>query len=72
MRKLLRGDRDQQTGFRRASGETLGWTEVVRAVSDTWGEPWEELLHSRGSGIGSEEYSRAYSPFYRAESVGMD
>src|SRR3981081_882817 len=50
MRKLLQGDRDQQTGFRRASGEALGWTEIVRAVSDVWGEPWEELLHSRGSG----------------------
>jgi hypothetical protein len=26
----------------------------------------------RGSGIGSEENSRAYSLFYHAESVGMD
>jgi hypothetical protein len=31
MRTLLRGDRDEQTGFRRASGKTLGWTEIVRA-----------------------------------------
>jgi len=31
MRKLLWGDRDQQTGFRRALGESLGWTEIVRA-----------------------------------------
>jgi hypothetical protein len=31
-------------------GETLEWTEIVRAVSDAWGKPWAELLHSRGTG----------------------
>jgi hypothetical protein len=50
MRKLLRGDRDQQTGLRRASVEALSWTEIVRSVSAVWGKPWEELLRSRGSG----------------------
>jgi hypothetical protein len=32
MRKLLRGEPDQQTGARRASAEGLEWTEIVRAV----------------------------------------
>jgi hypothetical protein len=50
MRKLLRGDRDQQTGLRRAVREALAWPEIVRAVSDEWERPWEELLHFRGSG----------------------
>ena len=50
MRKLLRGDRDQQTGLRRASAEILSWPDIVRSVSEVWGEPWEELLHRRGSG----------------------
>lgn len=50
MRKLLRGDRDQQTGLRRAAREALAWPEIVRAVSDEWERPWEELLHFRGSG----------------------
>ena len=50
MRKLLRGDPDQQTGLRRASAAGLSWAEIVRSVSEVWGKPWEELLHSRGSG----------------------
>jgi REP-associated tyrosine transposase len=50
MRKLLKGDRDQQTGLRRASAETLSWPDIVRSVSEVWGKPWEELLHRRGSG----------------------
>src|SRR3981081_1644408 len=58
MRKLLQGDRDQQTGFRRASAEMLGWTAIVRAVSDAWGEPWEGLLNSRGSGAPSTSFFR--------------
>jgi len=49
MRKLLRGDRDQQTGLRRAAREALAWPEIVRAVSDEWERPWEELLHFRDS-----------------------
>jgi chromosomal replication initiation ATPase DnaA len=50
MRKLLRGDPDQQAGVRRASAEGLEWTGIVRAVVKVWGKPWEELLNGRGSG----------------------
>jgi len=50
MRKLLRGDRDQQTGVRRGALEALTWTQIVQAVSNVWHEPWEELLSARGTG----------------------
>jgi hypothetical protein len=50
MRKLLRGDRDQQTGVRRGAPEALTWTQIVQAVSNVWNEPWEELLSARGTG----------------------
>jgi putative transposase len=50
MRKLIQGDRDQQTGLRRASREALAWTQIVQAVTEAWNRPWEELLHARGSG----------------------
>jgi putative transposase len=50
MRKLVQGDQDQQTGLRRASKEALDWTQIVRAVTQAWGCPWEELLRARGRG----------------------
>ena len=50
MRKLLRGDRDQQTGVRRGALAALTWTQIVQAVSNVWNEPWEELLSARGTG----------------------
>ena len=50
MRKLLRGDRDQQTGVRRGAVEALAWSQIVHAVSRVWNQPWEELLSARGSG----------------------
>jgi hypothetical protein len=50
MRKLLRGDRDQQTGVRRGAHEALTWTRIVQAVSNVWDEPWEKLLSARGTG----------------------
>ncbi|HXQ35684.1 MAG TPA: hypothetical protein VN843_16835, partial [Anaerolineales bacterium] len=50
MRKLLRGDGDQQTGVRRGALEALTWTQIVQAVSNVWNEPWEELLPARDTG----------------------
>ncbi len=50
MRKILRGDRDQQTGVRRGELEALKWTQIVQAVSNVWHEPWEELLSAHGTG----------------------
>jgi hypothetical protein len=50
MRKLLRGDRNQQTGVRRGALEALTWTQIVQAVSNVWNKPWEKLLSARGTG----------------------
>ena len=50
MRKLLRGDQDQQTGVRRGAFEALTWTQIVLAVSNVWNKPWGELLSARGTG----------------------
>jgi hypothetical protein len=50
MRKLLKGDRDQQTALRRAATEALAWSQIVQAVTTVWDRPWEELLLARGSG----------------------
>jgi chromosomal replication initiation ATPase DnaA len=50
MRKRLRGDRDQQTGLRHAAKDSLDWIQIVQAVTKAWNRPWEELLHTRGSG----------------------
>jgi REP element-mobilizing transposase RayT len=50
MRKLLRGDRDQQTGVRQGAVRGVTWTQIVQAVSAIWDRPWKELLCVRGSG----------------------
>jgi hypothetical protein len=50
MRKLLRGDPDQQTRVRRGALEALTWAQIVQAVSNAWNEPWEELVSARGTG----------------------
>jgi hypothetical protein len=50
MRKLLQGDRGQQTGVRRGALDALTWTQIVQAVSNVWNEPWEELLPARDTG----------------------
>ena len=50
MRKLLRGDRDQQTGVRQGAVKRVAWTQIVQAVSAVWDRPWKELLCARGSG----------------------
>jgi hypothetical protein len=63
MRKLLRGDPDQQTGVRRTSAEGLKWTEIVRAVVKVGGKPWEELLNGRGSGARETAFFLAKTPW---------
>jgi chromosomal replication initiation ATPase DnaA len=50
MRKLLQGDRGQQTSVRRGALDALTWTQIVQAVSNVWNEPWEELLPARATG----------------------
>jgi hypothetical protein len=62
MRKLLRGDRDQQTGVRHGAFEKLDWTQIVLAVSTVWNQPWEELLTARGSGVHARRRSSWVEP----------
>jgi hypothetical protein len=50
MKGLLRGDRREQTGLRKASQGSLSWEEVIAAVSKLWGEDWETLRTGYGSG----------------------
>jgi chromosomal replication initiation ATPase DnaA len=50
VRKLLQGDRGQQTGVRRGALDALTWTQIVQAVGNVWNEPWEELLPARDTG----------------------
>jgi putative transposase len=50
MKGLLRGDRREQTGLRKASQRSLSWEEVTAAVSKLWGEDWERLRTGYGSG----------------------
>lgn len=47
---LLRGDRREQTGLRKASRDALSWGEITAAVSKLWGEDWETLRSGYGSG----------------------
>jgi putative transposase len=50
MKRLLRGDRREQTGLRKASQGSLSWEEVTAAVSKLWGEDWETLRTGYGRG----------------------
>jgi hypothetical protein len=34
----------------RGALESLTWIQIVRAASNVWNEPWEELLSARGTG----------------------
>lgn len=50
MKGLLRGDRREQTGLRKASQGTLSWEEITSAVSKLWGKDWETLKADYGTG----------------------
>jgi hypothetical protein len=63
MKGLLRGDRREQTGLRRASRHTLSWGEITAAVSKLWGEDRETLRAGHGTrALSAELYlGRNYS-----------
>ncbi len=50
MKGLLRGDRREQTGLRKASQGMLSWDEITAAVSKVWDEDWEKLKAGYGNG----------------------
>lgn len=50
MKKLLQGDRREQTGIRRALAGTVSWETITSAVSKVWGQDWELLRAGYGNG----------------------
>jgi len=50
MKGLLRGDRREQTGLRKAGQGSLSWEEITAAVSKLWGGNWKTLRAGYGSG----------------------
>jgi putative transposase len=63
MKKLLKGDRREQTAVRKADQGTLSWEAITWAVSRLWGQDWEALQAARGNGaLGAALYlGRNYS-----------
>ena len=50
MKKLLEGDRREQTGIRKALTGGLSWETITSAVSKVWGQNWELLRAGYGNG----------------------
>jgi hypothetical protein len=50
MKGLLKGDRREQTGLRKANRGRLSWEEISAAVSKLWGQDWEKLRAGYGNG----------------------
>ena len=50
MKRLLAGDRREQTGVREAEVGTLSWEAITSAVSKLWGQDWEMLKSGYGNG----------------------
>jgi hypothetical protein len=41
LKKLLKGDRQEQTGLRKAGGETVSWEAISATVGAAWGQDGE-------------------------------
>jgi hypothetical protein len=50
MKKLLKGDRREQTGLRKAGGETVSWEAISATIGEVWGQDWETLADGHGNG----------------------
>ena len=50
MKKLLKGDRREQTGLRKAGGETVSWKAISATIGEVWGQDWETLAAGHGNG----------------------
>jgi hypothetical protein len=50
MKKLLKGDRREQTGLRKAGGETVSWEAISATISEVWGQDWAKLETGHGNG----------------------
>ena len=50
MKKLLKGNRREQTGLRKARGETASWTAISATIGEVWGQDWAKLKAGHGNG----------------------
>ena len=50
MKKLLKGNRQEQTGLRKARGETVSWKAIRATISEVWGQDWAKLEAGHGNG----------------------
>jgi hypothetical protein len=50
MKKLLKGDRREQTGLRKVGGETISWEAISATIGEVWGQDWETLHTGHGNG----------------------
>jgi putative transposase len=47
---VLKGDRREQTGLRLKERLSVDWGNIIEAITDVWGQPWDALANSRGNG----------------------
>jgi putative transposase len=50
MKKLLKGNRREQTGLRKAGGETVSWKAISATISEVWSQDWAKLEAGHGNG----------------------
>ena len=48
--KLLKGQRNEQTGLREVERHRVDWPAICAAVSEVWNGDWNELSTARGNG----------------------
>src|SRR5260370_11301406 len=57
MKKLLKGDRREQTGLRKAGGETVSWKAISATIGEVWGPEWGTPAAGPGDGgLGAARY----------------
>jgi hypothetical protein len=44
MKKLLKGDRREQTGLRKVGGETISWEAISATIGEVWGQIGERFI----------------------------
>jgi putative transposase len=50
MLRILDGDRREQTGLRLKERLSVEWGNIMQAITEVWGQPWDALARSRGNG----------------------
>jgi hypothetical protein len=50
MKKLLKGNRREQTGLRKTGGEAVSWKAISAAISEVWSQDWAKLEAGHGNG----------------------